>query len=503
MLTSLTKNLTGRKQSSSVTSSAQQRHDATLDSSNNGTASAARPVHVIEEDKTVDFENHQIDHQNQVMPIAFDETSLSTHGSLYQVPVQTVIICDQEGKVVFGNDAFGNDEDDPTMDKKESSFQKTKEQTEKFRRADDNIELSFHVDGSMLDASVMDRVLENFRFTSPNPRPSNTNSSSKNLNDSLGRDQDSDDDDDMPYFPKTKGSPALVNENESDAHQYDENLENSAFAEIGKLMFKQQPDTHQNSSKSGTYSVDLSSTVHHSDAVDPGTNVTEDKNLQTPRRNKAGQTVVNLIMIFKSITAFFTVYGARAFWLNLTKSKLDMIEIETSAGPYFTEESFHYAMYHLSTLTDRMSVDDLPSDQEGRFSSFMTAAATVLTYHLIGYIMNKVWFHPKIQKEVPQEVRYSSKATPKSEPKLIRELNSLDRKKVFASTFVTEVLSPDGSISSVKRSSRVKKYRSDVEESGGNTHEVTSIKMDLFPAFKAEPKWKNDEMKLKVKTEKV
>lgn len=491
MLTSLAKNFKGRASASAISSA----QDSTFESNNNG--ANIRPVHIIEEDKTDHVENRQVDPQNNACPIAFDEASLSTHGSVYQVPVQTVIICDQEGKVLFGNDENRNHEDDPTVDENKEGKPKAKKghqhvQAESHPR-DDNIELSFHVDGSMLDGSVLDRALENFRYSSP-PRPGPKNSTWKELNRSNNDYEycDYDNDKNPLFFHKTKGSPDLVQEEVTIANECDENLENSAFAEIGKLMYIQQPDTHNSKCSSSI--------------VSSHTILSDRRELE--KKLFGIRTIfVHLVMLLKLVTAFFTVYGVRAFWFNLATYMLDAVESEKAFEDACSEESFHFAMYQLSALNaDKNLVEDISSIHKSRLGSFLTVTATIITYHFIGYVLNRIWNHPNVTTEKKlADVNLHNKTTmtPKKEPKLVREMNFLDKKKVFASTFVTEVISPDGSISSIKRSSRVKSICSKVEESLDPVQEATSVKVDLYSTFKAEPKWKNEGMRMKIKAEKI
>jgi hypothetical protein len=500
MLTSFAKNFKGRASASAISSA----QDSTIDSNNDANI---RPVHIINEDKSDNAENRQIDHQNGVIPVAFDEASLSTHGSVYQVPVKTVYICDKEGKVLLGNDANRDDEDDPTMEEENKEGLQTGKKDQFLQntishRRDDNIELSFHVDGSMLDGSVLDRALENFRYTTSPPDSGTKNSNWKELNDSNNDyEHDDDDDDNELFFHKTKGSPNLVQEEVTYSNECDENLENSAFAEIGKLMFIQQPDTHNSKSSSSI----VSSPTTHSNRLDEKTAE------HSKRIGGITTTISNLVMLLKLVTAFFTVYGVRAFWFNLTTYVLDAAEIEKAFDDSCSEESFHFAMYQLSALNaDKNPIEDVSSVHEStRVGSFLTVTATVLTYHFIGYILNKIWPYAADGKTMTKmadsvHMHHSTMNTPKKEPKLVRELNSLDKKKVFASTFVTEVISPDGSISSIKRSTRVKNVcLSQAEDTLDPVQETRAIKVDLFSKIKAEPKWKNDGMRMKIKAEKI
>jgi len=506
MLTSLAKNFNKGRASASAISSAQQKQHSTFDSSNDANI---RPVHIIEEDKADRVENRQIDHGNDAFPIAFDEASLSTHGSVYQVPVKTVIICDKEGKVLFGNDAHRDDEDDPSVEENKDGTQKGKKyqhlQTRSHHR-DDNIELSFHVDGSVLDGSVLDNALENFKHSTTCPSYSGSkNCNWKQLNYS-NKDyeqdnyDDNDDDDSNLLFHKTKRSPDLVQEEVTLSNEYDMNLENSAFAEIGKLMFIQQPDTHNSKSSSSV----ASSPIHRSDhRRELEKKLFGDKNLDR------STTILKLVMLLKSITAFFTVYGVRAFWFNLTGYTLNAVQGENAYDDICSEESFHFAMYQLSALNvDKKSVEDFSSINSSRLGYFLTATATILTYHIFGYVLNRIWTHfsPNEKAETKMadiHFHHNTMATPKKEPKLVRELNSLDKKKVFASTFVTEVISPDGSISSIKRSSRVKSVCPKIEETCEPIEEVAFVKVNLHSTFKAEPEVKNDGMMMKIKSEKI
>jgi hypothetical protein len=474
MLSSFTKSIRGNKTSSNSYSKPVSPSVSIHDSS-------ARPVHTIQEHETVREENPQDLAEKKTPSIPFDEVSLSTHGSLCQVPVQTVFICDEEGNVLPGNDSFGDEASIQEMDQdQERPAENQGESPSKDRDGGDH--LSFHADGSDFDGSDLERVLAKFNVeeeSRSSPQQSGTIADAVDVKGTPSKT-----DTIHALVPETERS--LSNEKEDEEEQDVEDFNEQAFTDFGKMMFKQQPDTLGSKGSS----IRSNPTVVY--------DTTEVKKILFEKNNRRIIVISRITMYFKACFAFFAVYGITCFWYKHFALP-EEVEEELIA-PLCIEESFHHAMYHLSSATNPDPLTDHSDRQDWYWHPYWISALTIVLYQcFIVQLFEKAGVKLEVKKATAGQARFRNKvATPKSAPKLKREMNSLDKKKIFASTFVAEVVSPAGSINAVKRSSRVK-----ISGQAIGTSEVVGAKVDLFASFDAEPRKESDNIKSKVKSEQL
>ena len=473
MLSSFTKSIKRNKTSYSnlVDSSSKTNHDSTV-----------RHVHIIQENKAISEKNGKVKYddvhyEKDTSPLPFDELSLSTHSSLDEVPVQTVFICNEEGKVLSGNDDFGDEDYVQAMDQGTGNPKENQgKSSSKYRNAADD--LSFHADGSVFDGSGLDGVLDNFKAEEESNRskaPLGTFVDVRKTTPLKPGDIDW-------LIPK-------IQEEEDD-----ENFNKQAFSEIGRIMFKQQPDTHA--------SKESSIRSHPTFASDSS----EVKKILFQKK-KRFSLISRITMWFKTILALFAIYGITTLWFSFTSHDDIVVQEKGKAESLFSEESFHHAMYHLSLATDADSSNEstflpdstLPLLWTSMRYCYYSALLAAFLYKISAHVISKTGVKIEVKTTVPGKGRmHNNNKTPRKSPKLKRELHSLDKHKIFASTFLAEIVSPDGSINSVKRSSRAKSNGQSIR-----TSEVAEVKVDLFRSFDAEPKVEEGkDIKMKVKTEK-
>ena len=430
------------------------------------------------------------------------------------------------------------------MDRKTQS--KEESQGQDFPK-DSEHDLSFGADESMFDGSVLDGVLRDFKEGASD---GNQNEAGVNATGA---------DDECASVHKQYQSPSLVQEGQSD-----DNFNNNPFENIGILMFKEQEDRLNTHSKEDRASVGsnpaLGSDVPEvkKELFRENTKIAEGPGLfpiksglvfllkrmwtlflgvfltiamtiksglffplkrmwtlflgsmeefyhKNAKSAGGSGTLSNVVVVFKTLLAFFTIYGFVSFWYKLQPVD-DGPDEEEKHDHVCAEESFHYAMYHLSAATDEFTHKDGPDIQGSTLGPRASVAliATVFLYHAITSIRQRLSHKPKGKKQQPGQGKGRSKATPKKEPKLKRELKSLDKGDIFGSMYVTELVSPkNGNIASVKRSARVKASSSKIAEMKAEESEVDAVKVDLFEAFSAEPKGIGGGMKAKVKAERM
>ena len=485
MLSSFTKLHKGRKSS---------KNDSTVTSVH---GQSVRPVHIIAENKTDSVQHPEVqtgqacgevNAQEENEPSPFDEVSLSTHSSYEQVPIETVFICNEEGKILSGNDEFGPYEDAQAVDSAQGTPKKDQGKVAPPKETDGD-DLSFNADGAVLDGSVLDRVFDDFK-EKPNTNTCNGSESDSIVNPSSAHGIATAT---STHVHKADESPKLLVEDNSV-----DNFNNQAFANIGKAMFKQQPETQHSKASS----VGSNRTSFHSDGPPEVKKKLFDKEAEA----KEFGILFKIDFAVRTVLAFFTLYGIMKF---VSKTKLDDSNYYEAKDHHdiCSEESFHYAMYQLSSITDGMTTNHgSPYLDSNHIRPSLTVIGTLILYHGVMHICKTFWRKKEqpIKSERSRSRRATSKATPKTKPRLKREIISLDKKHVFASTFSTEVISPTGSIASVKRSSRVKSSCSKIAECKIEESEAATVRVDLFAAFDLEPKkGGNVGLKSKVKAEKI
>lgn len=461
---------------------------------------SARPVHIIQENKTpgvevdeieTDQASGQVHAQKEYEPSPFDEVSLSTHSSYQQVPVETVFVCNDEGKILSGNDEFGLDEDAKAVGSIQRTPRKDKGQGSSKETGDGD--LSFNLDRDLLDCSVFDRAFHDFEEKS-NERgiesfPTVTHSTERE-NSHVAATGKHDHTSALVDEGRSQDSPKLV-EDDSSVDKF--NIQ--AFANIGQAMFKQQPETER-SKGSPVETMAGSCSPCKNCGPEARKELFDDGSKSKSKFNEFG-ILAKIAFAFKSFLALSIVFGIKKLVSRLTANGVDDPRFESVDDPFesantdvCTEEAFHYAMYQLSAIAeDTLIANDVPCARNNNIHLSFTLICTLILYHYAASLYKTLGRKngQSIKKEKSRKV---PKMTPKSEPKLKREMNSLGKQHVFASTFTTEVVSPTGSISSVKRSSRVKSSKK-------------NVRVDLLSTFELEPKYEKMGMKSKVKAEKI
>ena len=474
-----------------------------------------RPVHVIQDHKTIGVKDDQVQtHQGgaqvnavgEIEPTPFDEVSLSTHSSYQQVPVETVIICNEEGKIFSGDDEFGLYKDDQKVDPIQGNPKQDQGKDASKETGDDD--LSFNVDRDLLDGSTLDRALDDFKksHTACKPKEEAGQEDGRTAADGGGKSDPSDimnpsaDDATVPTpRPDPNDSPNLV----EDISIVEGNFHNKTFANIGKVMFKQQHDTQASKAPSTQSEQTLRPSALE---ITKELFVQEAKTKQVVKNKRVG--MMRKIVFAATALASFVLYRIVNSWFKTdTNTDEPWSSQEMTNHQVCLEESFHYALYHMSTAAHDASSQEISIVQGNNIRSVVTMIfilivyqVTISFYKLLAVTKGDPPRKMKEKKQTPRKRKEPK--TPRSKPRIKRELNSLDKKGIFASTFSTEVVSPTGSIASVKRSSRIKSSskmsQSKIEES-----KADMVKVDLFTTFESEPKVENEGMKLKVKAEKI
>jgi len=124
------------------------------------------------------------------------------------------------------------------------------------------------------------------------------------------------------------------------------------------------------------------------------------------------------------------------------------------------EESFHYAMYQFSNVVDKQdaqSQTDIPSAFSVRTIANIMLRGLVL-FEIVQYSRNALTGGKEAITASTTKSKGREKCTKTPiKPKLQREVKSLEKKNIFVSSFVTDIVSPkDGTIETVKRSTRIK-----------------------------------------------
>lgn len=169
-----------------------------------------------------------------------------------------------------------------------------------------------------------------------------------------------------------------------------------------------------------------------------------------------------------------------------------------------SDKSFYCSsMFYWSTLTSVVNPDNSDNIHTYRILLSLAGFGALFLCYCIISIYKFLWPSEKVQRIKKENNQRASR----TRRKLKREINSLNKDDLFASTFTTEVTSPDGSISSVKRSSRVKASVSKILECKLDNYEVANqVKQDLYPCFEMETKRRrggNLRVRSKVKAEKI
>lgn len=467
-----------------------------------------RPVHVIQDHKTISVKDDQVQTDQdcaqvnavgEIEPTPFDEVSLSTHSSYQQVPVETVIICNQEGKIFSGDDEFGLCKDAQKVDPIQGNPKEDQGKDASKETGDDD--LSFNVDRDLLDGSTLDRALDDFKesHTACKPKEDTGKEDGRRAADGGDESDPSDIMNPADLRPDPNDSPNLV----EDVSIAEGNFNNKAFANIGKVMFKQQPDTQASKAPS----MQSEQTLRPSALETTKELFVQEAKTKQVAKNKRVGMMHKIVFATTTVLVSFVLYRIVNYWFKTDKDTDEpWSSQEMTNHQVCLEESFHYALYHMSTTTHDASSQEISMVQGNNIRSVVTMIFILIAYQVTISFYKLLAFtkeDPRKMKEKKQTPRKRKEfKTPRSKPRIKRELNSLDKKGIFASTFSTEVVSPTGSIASVKRSSRIKSSskmsQSKIEES-----KVEMVKVDLFTTFESVPKVEDEVMKLKVKAEKI
>jgi len=529
-----------------------------------------RPVDVIQTDAEAEeneeyktYDEGVVQETGQDFRHEFDEASLSTHDSYHQVPVQNVLFDTEKRNVHPGLDTIITDQDDDSLDqirmqaeafiddqkKKNAELQSFLQQNDTNITLDDdgnpkisNEELPFDCDESLLGSSTLDGVLrtvkEYVRAQEDELQPgivigaatatdTATEAAIKAtatvtvIPDALSKEKGAD---------GSKIESKKENDSNCDApgsDEIDKNIDGETFSELGKLMFKKQ---RNRLNSHGDVSL-TPSEKQNANARSPFNEVS----LSSASGSFTEETKFKLKGVLDSLVTYFPqlillgiVLGPWAF-LRIVKFVFsgqgdDVVdvgvveekeaEIVVEQQHNCSEETFHYAMYHLTNVCAQPDPD---MDQGNSLyyigtTAFMAAVLGGIVWTLCSVSSKK----PTGKGKVSILKKGSNRTHTPSKPKLLREVNSLEKQNIFPSSFVTDIVSPKGGIESVKRSSRIVKLSSskkacssamsDIVEEESDITEVKSALLADFNGDADDRKVKKEmneiKRKVKVKAEK-
>lgn len=450
------------------------------------------------------LERDQKEDQKKSEPDAFDEVSISTDNSLFEVPLKTVFICNEEGQVLHGNGSPTLKMDDDLLDQDEGGAEEIQAKPSIHDKEGSVEELLLHVEQSNLDVTELDNIIKTFE-------KEGEHGSSKSE-------------------PKTNESVILKPESPS-SEGGDLDFNTSTFAALGQALLQEETDTvsraQSETSHNRTWSRWLMKLVllftttagyflplvprllgnsaeilkaslkfwkreksaFISLVKDLKAIVSEDHPHISSYSSSGDSVVSSLSCKSKKISALslakyitilllFPILTTGWVWMFFGIEDKGEQEVVVDAQESCVEESFHLFMYNANMNQEfELETEDVYVTKGvlGKFVTAMVTSVMILCYvcfyqaESFPFVMRKI-VCPK--KEIVKKEKSGNKGKT-----LKRELDALDTHNIFSSTVVTDVLSPDGSISSVKRSSRKKKALKTI-------FETTSMQgTDLFNEF--------------------
>ena len=378
-----------------------------------------RPLQCIQE-PTMDEEDREEDCHNNVKSNSFDGESLSTHDSVHVFHNKGILICYEEGKIIRDDRSEIGNVPSQDLDEEGETEEAGKKMQTKYPVKDDDINLSFHMDDSIFDSSDLYRVLDG-----------------DNEAESLGNCQGS------------YESPRLKNEDEV-------NFE-GAFANLGQVMFKNQPDRIVSECKSSR-------------------TVEEDvqKKLFEGWTRQVWSHARLLVFFLSGVAVTYTFISIP---IGTKKDSVTHIYGDVLQDQDLMKEVFLRAMYMLSTFpqcSDR-DVDNVPSYNFILLCLPYTIAVLVIA--VVMHVYNTKNGHANMKyekdfsllKKTPTSCKTEG-SSHKKRQRLKREIASLDKGDIVSSSYITEIITPTGELSSVKRSSRIegRKMKENIESSRVN-----------------------------------
>lgn len=501
-----------------------------------------RPVDVIQTDaEAEEDEKHKAHDEDSVQETGqdfkheFDEASLSTHDSYHQVPIPNIQFDTEKRNFHSGLDPILTDQDDDTLDqirmqaeaflddqkKKNAELQNLLQQDDTEITLDDdddnpkisNEELPFDCDGSLLSSSTLDGILRAVRDGREDEMQpgivigtASATATAKSatvtatatakvaiIPDALNKLKVADDvkDSDGSENEVKKENSSDYDTPGSSPNNDDKNIDGEAFADLGKLMFKKQRNRLNSQG-------DISLTPSEKEDADvsvpfdevplslaPGTFV---KGIKYKSKTVLGifitcspQLILLGIMLgswaFMRILRFmFGVESDNIVAMDIVVDEEAEMAVEQQHN--CSEETFHYAMYHLANVCAQPEpiLDQGYSIVHIGTTAFMTAVFVAVTWILCNMTSKK----PADKEKMSILKKGSNRSRTPSKPKLQREVNSLEKQNIFPSSFVTDIVSPKGSIESVKRSSRIVKLSSSKKQRSASMSDVIEEESDII-----------------------
>ncbi len=466
-----------------------------------------------------------------------DEASLSTHDSFQQVPIPSIQFDAEERNVHLGLDPILTDQDDDTLDqirmqaeaflddqkKKNAELQSLLQQDDADITLDDdgnpkisNEELPFDCDESLLGSSTLDGVLravkEYVRGEEGEMQPeivigtASATATAKSetvtatatatvrvISDTLKKEKDAND---------VRGSDGSENEakkeNDSDCDapgssldQNGKDIDGEAFADLGKLIFKKQRNrlnSHGDISLTPSEKQDVHVCVPFDEvplSSTPGS-FTEWIKLKVKTALDSLVTRFPQFILFGIILSSWAFMKIVRFLFNEQSDIVDVdVVVEEEAEIIVeqqqhncSEETFHYAMYHLTNVCSQPepNLDQGYSILHIGTTAFMTTVLAGIAWALCNLSVKK----PSSKGTMNILKKGTTCTRTPSKPKLQREVNSLEKQNIFPSSFVTDIVSPTGGIESVKRSSRIVKLSSSKKVRSASMSDVIEEESDII-----------------------
>jgi hypothetical protein len=415
MFTTFSKNLPKSKIAKSTQTPVDTVHDITQ-----------RPLQYIQE-PTMDEDDCEEDHHKNIKSDSFDGESLSTHGSVHVFHNTGILICNEEGKIL--HDDRSETDHVPCQDLDKGRTDAGQEKQTGYPVKDDDIDLSFHLEDSLCDSSDLYRAL-------------GVVDEGEGFGDSSG----------------AFDSPRLKNENE--------HFE-GVFANLGQVMFKNQPGRIVSDSKST-------------------------RRIEGNVQKKLFDSWTSNILPRLSTVACF-LFGVAATYTVSTPITMKGVTTDpVSEGiperQEFAKEVFLQAMYMLSTFPQCNERDvDVVLPRTSIFHCLPYAFAILIITAAHRIHNNKGGssesYIPSIKKS-PRSLCKTKRSKRTKICRFKREMASLDRNDIVPSTFITEIVTPTGELSSVKRSSRIegRKMKDEVGSSRVNLTGTFHLEYNQSPS---------------------
>lgn len=454
--------------------------------------------------KSDGLEHNQKEDQKKSEPDAFDEASISTDNSLFEIPLKTVFICNEEGKVLHGTGSPSLEMDDDLLDQDKGGTEEIQAEASIHDKEGSVEELLLRVEQSNLDVTELDNIIKTFEEEGEQGR--STSEPKTNEFVIMKPESPSSVGGDLDFNTSTfaaLGQALLQGESDTVSHAQSDTSHNRTWSRCFTklvLVFTAMvgyflnliPRLFGNSAEILKASLKFwkrEKSAFASFLKDLKAIFSED-HPQISSSSSSGDSVVSSLSCkskkisglslpkYIILALLLPILTIGWVWMFFGMEGKGEQKVVVDAQESCVEESFHLFMYNANmNQVLELETEDIYVTK-GVLGNFVAAMVTsvMMACYVRFYQAESI---PKVMRKTvcPKKEIVKKEKTGKKGKTLKRELDALDTHNIFSSTVVTDVLSPDGSISSVKRSSRKKKELKTI-------YETTSMQgTDLFNEF--------------------